>query len=481
MSPHSPLWTTEALARAMGGRLVGNPVPTIRDLSIDSRTLEPGEAYVAIRGLTHDGHAFAPAALDKGAALAVVSQDWAATAPPGAYLVVPDPLKALEKAGIAARARTAARIVAVTGSVGKTSTKEALALVLSREGRTHAPPKSFNNHIGVPLTLARMPAPSQFAVFELGMNHAGEITPLSRMVRPDIAVITAIEPVHIENLGSIEAIADAKAEIFAGVEPGGAAVLPRDNRFHDRLARAARAAGIETLVSFGEHEEADVRLMRLVLAPDCSTISARVMGTDVTYKLGSPGRHLALNSLAVLAAAKLAGADLAVSALALAETRAVQGRGERSQRRLNGGSFTLLDESYNANPVSVRAALAVLGSLAPASQGRRIAVLGDMLELGAEGPALHAGLVRPLQDAGTDLVFCAGPLMEHLWKALPAHMRGAYAATAAELEPLLARALKTGDILMVKGSRGSRMAALVETLKARYALMPAEDSPQGTV
>ena len=246
-----PLWTTEALARAMGGRLAGEPKATVSDLSIDTRTLSPGEAYVAIKGHAHDGHAFVQAALDKGAAVAVVSQEWAETAPPGAYIVVADPLKALEKAGIVARARTAAKILAVTGSIGKTSTKEALAHVLSREGRTHAPPKSFNNHIGVPLTLARMPAGSQFGVFEIGMNHAGEITPLTRMVKPDIAVITNIEAVHIENLGTIEAIADAKAEIFAGVEHGGAAVLPRDSRHYERLARAARAAGIETIVTFG--------------------------------------------------------------------------------------------------------------------------------------------------------------------------------------------------------------------------------------
>lgn len=470
-----PLWTTEALVRAMGGSLVGKPAATVADLSIDTRTLEPGEAYVAIKGHAHDGHAFVQAALDKGASVAVVSEDWAQAAPPGAYIVVADPLKALEKAGIVARARTAAKILAVTGSIGKTSTKEALAHVLSREGRTHAPPKSFNNHIGVPLTLARMPAGSQFGVFEIGMNHAGEITPLTRMVRPDIAIITNVEAVHIENLGSIEAIADAKAEIFAGVEHGGAAVLPRDNRFYERLARAARAAGIETIVTFGEHEEADVRLLRVVLSANCSTVSARIMGTDVTYKIGSPGRHLATNSLAVLAAAKLAGADMAVAALALGETRAVAGRGERSQRRLTSGSFTLLDESYNANPVSLRAALAVLGTTPKGPEGRRIAVLGDMLELGTEGAALHAAVAEPIDKAGIDLVFCSGPLMENLWKALPSHRRGAYAATASELEPMVMRALKAGDVVMVKGSRGSRMAPLVETLKAKFPVVPAED------
>jgi len=470
-----PLWTTEALARAMGGRILGKPGPAITDISIDTRTLNAGEAYVAIKGLAHDGHAFAGAALEKGASVAVVSEDWAQSAPPGAYIAVADPLKALEKAGIVARARTAAKIVGITGSVGKTSTKETLARVLAREGRTHAPPKSFNNHIGVPLTLARMPAGAEFGVFEIGMNHAGEITPLTRMVRPDVAVITAIEAVHIENLGSIEAIADAKAEIFVGVEHGGVAVLPRDNRFYERLAKAARAAGIDTIVSFGEHEEADVRLMRIVLAAECSTVSARVMGTDVTYKFGAPGKHLAMNSLAVLAAAKLVGCDLALAALSLGETRAVAGRGEKSLRRLPSGSFTLLDESYNANPVSVRAAISVLAGAPKGPQGRRIVVLGDMLELGNDAERLHAELAEPIDKGNIDLVFCSGPMMRHLWDRLPSHRRAGYAPTAAELEPLVIRGLKPGDVVMVKGSRGSRMAPLVETLKATYEAVPAED------
>lgn len=471
----TPLWTTEALARAMGGRILGKPAPAVTDISIDTRTLNAGEAYVAIKGLAHDGHAFAAAALEKGASVAVVSEDWAQSAPPGAYIVVADPLKALEKAGIVARARTAAKIVGITGSVGKTSTKETLARVLAREGRTHAPPKSFNNHIGVPLTLARMPAGAEFGVFEIGMNHAGEITPLTRMVRPDVAVVTAIEAVHIENLGSIEAIADAKAEIFVGVEHGGVAVLPRDNRFYERLAKAARAAGIETIVSFGEHEEADVRLMRIVLAAECSTVYARVMGTDVTYKFGAPGKHLAMNSLAVLAAAKLVGCDLALAALSLGETRAVAGRGEKSLRRLPSGSFTLLDESYNANPVSVRAAISVAAGAPKSPQGRRIVVLGDMLELGADAERLHAELAEPIDKGGIDLVFCSGPMMRHLWDRLPPHRRAGYAPTAAELEPLVIRGLKAGDVVMVKGSRGSRMAPLVETLKATFEAVPAED------
>ena len=473
MSPPStkdnrPLWTAEQLARAMGGRLVGDAALPISDISIDSRTLQPGEAYVAIKGHAHDGHAFTAAALENGASLAVVSQEWAASAPVGRYIVVADPLKALEKAGHVARARTAAKIIAVTGSVGKTSTKEALAHVLAREGLTHAPQKSFNNHIGVPLTLARMPASSQFGVFELGMNHAGEIATLTRMVRPDIALITTVEAVHVENLGSIEAIADAKAEIFLGVEPGGAAILPRDRRFFDRLASAARRAGVEQIVSFGEHEEADVRLVRLSLAAECSTVSAEIFGQPVTYKLGSPGRHLAMNSLAVLATTRLAGADLAIAALALSDMRAVQGRGQRLLRQVKSGHFVLLDESYNANPVSMRAALAVLGATQPEGKGRRIVVLGDMLELGAEGAALHGGLAGPIDEAHVDLVFCSGPLMENLWKALPSAKRGAYAATAAELESAIVRALRPGDVVMAKGSRGSRTSVLVETIKAQF-------------
>jgi UDP-N-acetylmuramoyl-tripeptide--D-alanyl-D-alanine ligase len=473
-SEKTPLWTAEHLARAMAGRLVGDVRPAIADISIDSRTIQPGEAYVAIKGHAHDGHAFTASALDNGAALAVVSEEWVASAPAGRYLVVADPLKALEKAGHVARARTAAKIVAVTGSVGKTSTKEALAHVLSREGRTHAPQKSFNNHIGVPLTLARMPASSQFGVYEIGMNHAGEIAVLTRMVRPDVSVITTIEAVHIENLGSIEAIADAKAEIFLGSEPGGAAVLPRDNRFFERLATSARRAGVEQIVSFGEHEEADVRLVRLSLAADCSTVSAEIFGQPVTYKLGSPGKHLAMNSLAVLASARLVGADLALSALALGDMRPVAGRGQRSVRRLKSGEFTLLDESYNANPVSMKAAFAVLGATRPEGRGRRVAVLSDMLELGAEGPALHAALAKVIDEAKVDLVFCSGPLMENLWKALPAARRGAYAPTAAELEAPIAQALMPGDVMMAKGSRGSRTYLLVESLKSRFPAVPVD-------
>ena len=461
------LWTTDSLANAMKAGVQGDVPKTISGISIDSRTIQPGEAYFAIRGDVHDGHDFAGASLEKGAACAVVSREFAKSAPPGRYLVVDDVLAALNRAGSAARARTGAKIVAVTGSVGKTSTKEALLTVLSGEGKTHAAVASFNNHWGVPLTLARMPAASRFGIFEIGMNHSGEITPLTRLVRPHVAIITVVEPVHIENFPNEIAIADAKAEIFLGVEPGGTAIINRDNRHYDRLLQRARTAGVHHVVSFGEHEEADVRMVRLALKPDSSCISARVLGEELTYKLGAPGRHLALNSLAVLAAAKLVGADLAMAAMALAEQQAVKGRGLQVALHLPHGEATLIDESYNANPVSMRAALAVLAGAVTGLRGRRITVLGDMLELGPQAAQIHADLLDPVLEAKTDLVFCCGPMMKHLWQRLPADQRGAYAETSAALEGEVLAEVRPGDVIMVKGSFGSRMGRIVDALKTK--------------
>ncbi len=461
------LWTSESLANAMKAAIKGDLPKAVSGISIDSRTIKPGEAYFAIKGDVHDGHDFALAALDKGAACAVVSKDFAKTAPAGRFMVVEDVLKGLNKAGRAARARTSAKILAITGSVGKTSTKEALLSVLSREGPTHAAVASFNNHWGVPLTLSRMPASSRFGIFEIGMNHSGEITPLTRLVRPHVAIITVVEPVHIENFPNEVAIADAKAEIFAGLEPGGTAIINRDNRHYERLLKRAHEAGVHHVVSFGIHEEADVRMVQLALKPESSCISARVMGVDLTYKLGAPGRHLALNSLAVLAAAKLVGADLAMAAIALAEQQAVKGRGLQVALHLPQGEATLIDESYNANPVSMRAALAVLGGSVTGLRGRRIAVLGDMLELGPQAADYHAKLLEPVMEAKTDLVFCCGPMMKNLWQRLPPDQRGAYAATSADLESAVLSEIQPGDVVMVKGSLGSRMGRIVEALKAK--------------
>jgi UDP-N-acetylmuramoyl-tripeptide--D-alanyl-D-alanine ligase len=383
-------------------------------------------------------------------------------------LAVPDVLQGLTDLARAARKRTSARVAAITGSVGKTGTKEALRLALSAEGETHASAASYNNHWGVPLSLARMPQNAAFGVFELGMNHAGEITPLTKLVRPRVAVITTIEPVHLEYFGSLEAIADAKAEIFSGLEPGGAAVLNRDNAQFARLARAAHKAGVARVISFGEHDEADARLLTVSLHAGCSTVRASILGTEVAYKLGAPGRHLVNNSLAVLAAVSLLGADLALAALALAQLQPPAGRGARMTLTLPAGRALLIDESYNANPASMRAALALLGQAPVGPRGRRIAVLGDMLELGPAASALHRDMLAPLRDSDVDLVFCAGPLMHALWEVLPADQRGAYAVDSTALEPHVLAAVRDGDAIMIKGSLGSRMAPIVKALASRY-------------
>jgi UDP-N-acetylmuramoyl-tripeptide--D-alanyl-D-alanine ligase len=464
-----PLWTSDALVEAMGAMRNGTLPRDVFGISIDSRTLAPGDAYFAIRGDVHDGHDFVAAALNAGAALAVVEEaqadKFAADAP---LLVVGDVLEGLRGLARASRARLTGPVIAVTGSVGKTSTKEALRGVLGGQGETHASVASFNNHWGVPLSLARCPLSARFAVFEIGMNHAGEIEPLVKLVRPHIAIITTVEPVHLEFFSGVEAIADAKSEIFAGLEPGGAAVLNRDNPMFDRLCANAREAKIARVVSFGADPNADARLLDIALHADCSAVHANILGRDVTYKLGVPGRHIALNSLAVLAAAELAGADLALAALALSQVQPAAGRGVRKPLPIGQGEAIMIDESYNANPASMAAALSVLGSAAVGAQGRRIAVLGDMLELGPTGPELHRGLVDAVRACGIDLVFCCGPLMRNLWDALSSGKRGGYAETAAALEFQVAAAIRAGDVIMVKGSLGSRMKTIVTALEKRF-------------
>ena len=472
-----PLWSVEAMAGAMRATRTGAPPQSVPGISIDTRSIAPCEAFFAIKGDNRDGHDFVQAAFKAGAGLAVVAANMRQRFPADApLLVVADVLDGLRDLARAARARSQAKVIAVTGSVGKTGTKEALRLVLARQGETHVSAASYNNHWGVPLSLARCPATARYAVFEIGMNHAGEIAPLTRLVRPQVAIITAIEPVHLEFFPSIEAIADAKGEIFLGLEAGGAAVLNRDNPQFDRLEQIARRARVERVVSFGEHAGAQARLIKCALQPDSSTVQARILGTDVAYKLGAPGRHLVLNSLAVLAVVALVGADLAVAALALTELQPATGRGARSTLELPDGAALLIDESYNANPASMRAALALLGHADVGPRGRRIAVLGDMLELGSRGAELHRELAEAVLADGIDLVFCCGPLMHALWEALPASCQGGYAETSAALESLVLGALQPGDAVMVKGSLGSRMAPIVKALQGRYrraALAPA--------
>ena len=467
-----PLWTTDAMASAMRAQQQGALPGEVPGLSIDTRTIAPGDAFFAIKGENRDGHDFVDAALKAGAGLAVVSADrsFASGAP---LLIVPDVLDALRDLARAARARSAAKIIGVTGSVGKTSTKEALRLALSREGATHASAASYNNHWGVPLSLARCPGDARFAVFEMGMNHSGEITPLTRLVRPHVAIITTVEPVHLEFFRSVEAIADAKAEIFLGLERGGVAVVNRDNPQFARLARHAKEAGVERIVSFGDHAKADARLLKVALHANCSTVQARILDVEVTYKLGAPGRHLVLNSLAVLASAALVGADLAVAAVALAALTPAPGRGSRLTLELPGGTALLIDESYNANPASMRAALALLGEAPLGPHGRRIAVLGDMLELGTESAKFHRSLVEPILSYATDTVFCCGPLMQSLWQALPSERRGGYAESSAGLEPHVLSAIRAGDAVMVKGSLGSRMTPIVKALERHFSRDPA--------
>ncbi len=474
----SALWPRGELISALKGQEIIGTIPgAINGVSIDSRTVEPGDVFFAIIGEHFNGHAFVADALRKGAAVAVVSQahrgDFGGDV--GPLVIVDDTLEALRRLAAYARSRSRARIVAVTGSVGKTSTKEALRTVLAASGAVHASVASFNNHWGVPLTLSRLPKGVNYGVFEIGMNHAGEITPLTELVRPHVAIVTTVAAVHLENFENVEGIAHAKAEIFSGLEDGGTAVINRDNEWYSLLAETARQRGAN-VIFFGAHEEADARLLKFVLHEDCSTVTANILGDQVTYKIGAPGKHLVDNSLAVLATVKLTGADLTRAMLALSRIEQPKGRGKRHRLVLRtGGSALLIDESYNANPTSVEAALALLGNASISGQGRRIAVLGDMLELGPEASELHAGLLEPLTTSKVDRVYCAGPLMKALWQALPRGLRGAYAEASSGIESALLDDVRAGDAIMIKGSFGSRMGPLVDALIKRYGA----DTPRG--
>jgi UDP-N-acetylmuramoyl-tripeptide--D-alanyl-D-alanine ligase len=454
-----PLWTPEELAEALG-RPTAPLAGPVTGVSIDTRTLEPGDLFIAIKGDTHDGHDHVGRAFAAGAAAALVSRADAG----GPQFVVEDTLRGMERLGAAARRRSHARLLAITGSVGKTSAKEMARAALSAIGPTHASAASFNNHWGVPLTLARLPADAAFGVFEIGMNHANEITPLVGLVRPHVALVTTIGPVHIEYFGSLEAIADAKAEIFSGLEPGGTAVINKDAPQYERLARSARARDLR-VVSFGA--DGDGRLIACEPSGEGSRIEAEIGGERLHFHLGAPGRHMAENAVGVLAALQALGAPLKRCAEALAGFQPAKGRGERFTLETPGGSFTLIDESYNANPVSMRAALALLGATKPGGGGRRIAVIGDMLELGADGAALHAGLAPDLDANKVDLLFGAGALTRALYEAAPSR-QGAWAERAEALREPLAAALRAGDVVMIKGSNGSRMGPLASALREQF-------------
>ncbi len=423
-------------------------------ISIDTRTITKGDLFVALKGETGDGHDFLQDALTKGAAAAFVSEMIEVPLP---LLRVPDTLQALEKLGIAARDRASALRIAVTGSVGKTSTKDMLKWVFKDLGLTHGSVASYNNLWGVPLTLARMPQKTQFGIFEVGMNHPGEIRPLTQMIKPHIAIITPIVECHIEFFNSEEDIARAKAEIFEGMAPGGTVLLSPDNTHFDLLSKLAQEHELKIFL-FGQSENADFRLLSWERGAEMSRVIAEIGERRVSYTLPVPGIHWVLNSLAVLGAVSLAGCDVEKAALSLATVEAPSGRGKRYK-----GDFTIIDESYNANPTSMRAALAVLGQ---SGEGRKLAVLGDMREMGEVARIRHEELLEPLLENKIDLVFCCGPNMAYLYERLPRVMQGGYALTALELIPLVLQAIKSGDIISVKASLGTRVKPVVEALLA---------------
>jgi UDP-N-acetylmuramoyl-tripeptide--D-alanyl-D-alanine ligase len=462
----SALWTADEAAAATGGEVQGTW--TARGVSIDSRSLEPGDLFVALEGENRDGHQFVSAAFASGAAAAIVSRVPGGMGPETPLLVVPDTQAALEALGRAGRARAAGRIAAVTGSVGKTGTKEALRHVLSAQGATHASAASHNNHWGVPLSLARLPREADFGVFELGMNHPGEIARLTAFVRPHVALVTLIAPAHLGFFSSLEGIAAAKAEIFDGLEPGGTAVLNRDDDYFENL-RVRAEPRTAAFLTFGAHPAADWRLVDARLDDAGSDVVAVRHGRELAFRVGIPGRHWVQNSLGVLAVVEGLGADPEAAARDMASLQPPAGRGLKRPIPLAGGEAVLIDESYNANPASMRAALDLLGQM----PGRRIAVLGDMLELGDRGAELHAALAEPVQQAGVAVLFSCGPLTAALQAGVPPTLRAVHAADSAALVDEVLHEVQPGDVVLVKGSLGSRMGLIVEALTSGAAAVSA--------
>lgn len=463
------IWTAKEAAEATGGKINGDW--SVTGLSIDTRTVKPGDLFIALKGDKMDGHAFVAEALAKGAAAAMVH-----SIPPGVHsseklLMVGDTFTAMQDLGRAARARTGAKVIAVTGSVGKTGTKEMLAAAFDASGQTHASKGSFNNHWGVPFTLASMHAGADFGIFEIGMNHANEITPLSRMVQPDIAIITTVEAVHLEHFGSIEKIADAKAEIFDGMKhSSGIAVLNHDNPHFARLSAAAKLHGLRVM-TFGEHPDCDARLIECLLATNGSLVHADIMGQDVKFTLKNAGRHIALNALSVLLSVVLGGGDLKKAIKGLENIEPLAGRGKREQVYVGDpkNPITLFDDTYNASPVSMQAAFRVLATVDPGRGGRRIAFLGDMYELGPNAAQYHRDLSLPLQAAGVNLVYTSGALMKNLYDTLPPELRGRHEDDAVKMAQIVPDVLVPGDVVLVKGSRGGgekpRMQSIVEAVR----------------
>jgi UDP-N-acetylmuramoyl-tripeptide--D-alanyl-D-alanine ligase len=465
------LWTSQDAERATGGRSTRDWQAT--GVSIDTRTLQTGELFVALKD-ARDGHDFVAQALEKGAAAALVSRIPEGVAETAPLLVVPDVLAALADLGAAARARTRARVVGITGSVGKTSTKEMLRAILSGQGKTHAAEASYNNHWGVPLTLARMPADADFAVIEIGMNHPGEIAPLAQMARLDVAMVTTVAPAHLEAFDSIEGIAHEKASIFEGLIPrGGTAIFNADIATAPILRAKALAVGAKPL-SFGQSAGADYRLTETRPTEDCTVALGDHAGQPLLFKVSAPGRHFVLNALGALAVAEALGADPMIAAHDLGRWLPPAGRGQRERITLDiveETFFDLIDDAFNANPASMAASLDVLIDCTPTDGigrvggGRRIAILGDMLELGPTEAALHEAIARHPGLSAVHQIHCVGPRMKALHAVLPRGQRGEWAETAAELAARTRSLVDAGDILLVKGSKGSKVSLVVDALR----------------
>jgi UDP-N-acetylmuramoyl-tripeptide--D-alanyl-D-alanine ligase len=459
----SALWTSDEVARALAPAAITTSFDA-NGVTFDSRAVVKGDLFFALSGETTDGHGFVGEAFRRGAAAAVISRDVEVTG--GTLIRVPDTLQALVGLGRAGRRRSKARIASVTGSVGKTSTKDALRAMLAAQAPTSASAASFNNHVGVPISLARLPREARYGVFEIGMNHPGEIEPLARQVAAHVGVITNVGPVHIGHMGSEEAIADEKGRLFAGMAEGAVAVLNRDSSHYDRLAGHARHFGVSRVVGFGRSEAAEARLLSCSLQDTGSDVAALIHGRRIEYRLGAAGEHWVLNSIAALAVVEALGANVVEAAATLKGIGASPGRGARRMLKFGAGTVELLDESYNANPVSMRAMLALLARSEPARGGRRLLAMGDMRELGEEADAYHAALADAVAASGAAQVFLCGPHMQALWPLLAPAQRGVHRPDSASLAGEVAAALRAGDVIAVKGSLGSKMKNVVDAILA---------------
>jgi len=453
----NPLWSAFDVAAAVDGEVHGAFAAS--GVAFDSREVGPGDLFIALKGEATDGHRFLEKAFAAGAAGAIASD-----ACPGPHVRVADTHDALILLGIAARARMQGKVIGITGSVGKTGTKEALFACLDRAlpGKVHRSVKSYNNHTGVPLSLARMPADTRIGIFEMGMNHEGELAALTRLVRPDVAIVTAIAPAHSAHFASEEAIADAKSEVFEGLEPGGIAIIPYDSPHRERLIEGALPFA-SRILTFGTRKGADIRLQDVVPMETGTLVSLVLPDAELTFTIAPPGEHWVSNAMAVIAAVWAVGGDLAAAGLAFAELPGLAGRGQQSRVPVGDGEALLIDESYNANPASMAATLKVLGA---EKADRKIAILGDMRELGPRSPVFHADLADPLRAAGVDFALLVGTDIRALANALEGRIEFAHVPDADAAIAALAGLIAPGDAILIKGSNAIGLARLVEHLRS---------------